>query len=72
MLKVHWIRDDNRSVHPRKIVTHCGKQGWAEGGDEFTDGTHIFDAVEKLARVKCARCLKSAERISKSPWGCKR
>lgn len=64
--KVHWIRDDQKTVYPRKIITHCGKEGWAEGGDEFTDGNYIFDAVGSLARVTCGRCLKSAERISNS------
>ena len=72
MNKRHWIRDDRSLQYPRKIITHCGKEGWAEGGDEFTDGDYIFEAFERLSRVNCGRCLKSAERISNSPWGCKR
>lgn len=72
MNKIHWIRDDNRLVLPRKITTYCGKEGWAESSNEFTDGDNIFDAVEGLAGVTCGRCLKSAERISNSPWGVKR
>lgn len=72
MLKMHWIRDDRRK-QSRKIITHCGKEGWTEQiSDEFTDGMNIFEATDDLSKVKCGRCLKSAERISNSPWGCKR
>lgn len=72
MNKVHWIRDDDRRAFPRKIITHCGKEGWIESGNEFTDGSYIFDAVSNIGGITCGRCLKSAERISKSPWGCRR
>ena len=70
MNKIHWIRDDQRNVYPRKIITHCGKIGWAESGAEFTDGDYIFEAIEKPGHATCKRCLKSAERITNSPWGC--
>lgn len=73
MNKVHWIRDDNANTHPRKIITHCGIEGWHGGGSEFvTAVSHRFDAVARLNDVNCGRCLKSYERISNGPWGCKR
>lgn len=69
--KVHWIRDAN--VGPTKVITHCGKEGWREAIDnEWTDGSNIFEAVKSLRTVTCKRCLKSYERISNGPWGCKR
>lgn len=70
MNKIHWIRDDNKREHPRRIITHCGKEGWEETGQEFTDGNYIFEAASELNVVSCGRCLKSAERISNSSWGC--
>lgn len=71
MNKVHWIRDAN--FGPTKITTHCGRKGWREAiADEYTTGSNIFEAVKQLRYVTCKRCLKSAERISKSPWGCDR
>ncbi len=73
MNKIHWIRDDRKTEHPRRIITHCGKEGWEERiADEFTDGNNIFEAIEKPGRATCKRCLKSAERISKARWGCVR
>lgn len=73
MIKGHWIRDDQRTGHPRKIITHCGMEGWAGGGSEFvTTLAHRFDAFENFSNVTCKRCLRSAARIEKSPWGCKR
>lgn len=73
MTKIHWIRDNCKTEHPRRVITHCGKEGWQETiTNEFTDGNYIFEADEGLRTVTCKRCLKSAERISNSPWGCTR
>lgn len=71
MSMIHWIRDAN--VGPTKIITHCGMEGWREGADEYSrvQGGR-FEASKGLRVVTCKRCLKSAERISKSAWGCDR
>ncbi len=72
MTKGHWIRDDQPNFHPRKIITHCGMEGWAAGGSEFETDFVRFNAFPTLKDVTCRRCLRSAERIENSPWGCKR
>lgn len=75
MTAQHWIRDDPmpNNGRGRKIITHCGREGYADTADEFvTVKSDRFEAYERLGAVTCKRCLKSAERISKSPWGCKR
>lgn len=73
MAKVHWIRDHETRTHPQKVITHCGREGWAHGSDEFsTVSGDRFEAVKSLRAVTCGRCLRSAERISNGPWGCVR
>lgn len=68
--KIHWIRDAN--VGPTKVITHCGMEGYANRDIrcEFTNTFgDRFEAYRVLSHVTCYRCLKSAERISNSPWG---
>lgn len=66
--KVHWIREPN--VGPTRVETHCGKIGWKapHASDEFDDvHSNRFEASPKLSLVTCARCLRSARRISEEP-----
>lgn len=72
MATIHWIRDDCGG-HPKRVITHCGREGYAEGSDEFsTYNGDRFEANNALRYTTCKRCLKSAERISNGPWGCVR
>lgn len=72
MATIHWIRDDCGG-HPKRIITHCGREGFAEGCDEFsTVNGDRFEATNSLRDTSCKRCLKSAERIANGPWGCVR
>jgi len=67
MNRRHWIREQQRGVHPPQVFTHCGRVGWEEGCNEFsTIIGNRFEAFEKLSDVNCKQCLRSADRISRS------
>lgn len=69
MATAHWIRE----THDGWATTHCGRKGHSDGADEFsTVNGNRFEAYSGLREVTCKRCLKSAERISNSSWGCSR
>lgn len=64
-MPVHWIRDANTNVHPRRIVTHCGIEAWASNAaDEFD--TALCNRIEAadLDKTTCKRCLRSYDRIT--------
>lgn len=75
MTACHWIRDDPMPSNGknRRIITHCGRKGWADQADEFcTVNGGRFEAYADISKINCKQCLKSAERISNGPWGCQR
>ena len=70
MNKVHWIRDDQPTWNPRKVITHCGREGWACEGFDTEFDTAVgdrFEAERTMRGVNCKVCLRSAERISNRP-----
>lgn len=65
MSVMHWIRDNITAEYPRRIITHCGVEAWADGGDEFTTALcNVIEASVDLRHVRCKRCLASMDRIA--------
>ena len=65
MNRKHWIRDAN--VGPTKVITHCGREGYVDKGNEYVTALgYRFEAYKSLAEVNCGQCLKSYDRISRS------
>lgn len=59
-LKTHLLTGyvNNAGTHR----TFCGRMGWEESGNEFTDAKcNRFEAVARREEATCAICLKSFE-----------
>jgi len=63
---MHWIRDDRKIEHPRRIITHCGLEAWSmKVGNGFeTAKCDMIEASNSLSDVRCKRCLASWNRIT--------
>lgn len=61
MLKTHLLTGYVSASGAHK--TFCGKMGWEETGDEFTDDKcDRFEAVTDRKKATCGNCLRAASR----------
>lgn len=59
LAKVHLLTGELKSGG--SAVMCCGKVGWEDGGDEYTDVQGFrFEATSERRRVTCKVCRRSA------------
>ncbi len=59
-VKTHLLTGELKSGG--SAMTFCGKAGWDEGGDEYTDEKcNRFEATSERRKVTCKVCRKAAE-----------